>query len=184
MNYLNEKRLGEILSILYRGCTIIHDKSVPNSNIRNRPDYRIDKHMIIVEFDGYNHYSTTKVIKNDNKKDLVYKSMGYRIIRIPYFIQLNAFTILKMFGISISDNDNKLINDISGKYKHGFIDKKAMLPCDFNTLGIDRFLSDLETFDYCKSDVIDSLRIKCVENNNDMELVLPDGLSFILKQED
>ena len=50
--HLNEKLLGEWLILLFPNHKWINNKSVPNSGIRARPDYRNDELMILVEFDG------------------------------------------------------------------------------------------------------------------------------------
>ena len=101
MNYLTETTLGVFLQNTFPN-NWVHDKIVPNSNIKNRPDYRCDELKMIVEFDGYLHYTSMKSILNDYKKDEVYKQMGYKIIRIPYFVQLESRTIKMLFGLDIN----------------------------------------------------------------------------------
>jgi len=68
--YLTEKNLGLILDELLPGHDFIRDRAVPGAgNGRLRPDYRSDKRMLILEFDGYHHYSQAKRIKADADKD-------------------------------------------------------------------------------------------------------------------
>lgn len=66
-DFLTEKILGEYLEYMF-DFDIVHDKSVPNSNIRNRPDYRIEELKLLIEFDGYRHFCNAKTILNDIKK--------------------------------------------------------------------------------------------------------------------
>lgn len=75
-----------------------HDKTVPNLIVngklsRIRPDYRSEKLKTIIEFDGLPHYQNPDVIKSDRKKDLIYKENGYKVVRVPYFIQLTKETV-------------------------------------------------------------------------------------------
>lgn len=64
-NYLNEKLLEIYLKYIFYNHEIIHNKVVPDSGIKNRPDFRIDSLKLIVEFDGYMHYNCTKTILKD-----------------------------------------------------------------------------------------------------------------------
>ena len=55
--------------------------------------------------------------------------MGYKIIRVPYFVQLSSDVIKQLFGIDI---DYKQI------FPHGFIvDKNEVLPYILRILGED-----------------------------------------------
>jgi len=126
VDYLTEEKLGLFLTKLYPNNNFIHNKKVPNSNILNRPDFRCDELMIIVEFDGYQHFTIAKNITIDRMKDEVYSKMGYKIIRIPYFIQLSTTNIKYFFNLDYEYNQT---------YLNGFIDSKAILPADFCELG-------------------------------------------------
>ena len=169
-NYLTEKALGEYLTQIFPNHEFIRDKTVPDSKIRNRPDYRNDELMLIVEFDGYRHYSNPDNILVDEHKDDVYEGMGYKIIRIPYFIQMSTDIVKLLF------NKNVKIEQI---YPHGFIDSKAMLPAFFCELGVTRFKNDLKKFDIVREDIISSLTDKN-ENNKHINYVLPPSLHNIL----
>jgi len=170
-NYLTEKRLGEILKQIFPNHQFIHDKQVPNSNIKNRPDYRNDTLKLIIEFDGHRHYSISKTILNDNLKDYTYKKMGYTVIRIPYFVQISKLTIFNLFNIKIN---------FTQTYPHGFINIKAMLPADYCELGIKRFKNDIKTFHYIKNEIISSLKNKIKKYKN-TKLVLPPSLYYLLQ---
>jgi len=169
--YLTEEKLGIFLNLYFKDL-FIHNKAVIESkNKRFRPDYQSKKLKIIIEFDGYSHYCNSKQIKRDNTKDYEYKNLGYKIFRIPYFIQLSNNLIFLIF------NDNFNIEQI---YPNGFIDSKAILPADFCELGNKKFLNNLDTFYYCKTDIINSLKNK-VNELNDINLVLPPSLNYIIK---
>ncbi|NQY20926.1 MAG: DUF559 domain-containing protein [Campylobacteraceae bacterium] len=169
--YLTEENLAIILNELFPENDFIRDKSVPNSkNKRLRPDFRSDKMKIILEFDGDSHYCKAQRIKTDILKDNDYQSLGFKVFRIPYFVQMSS-QLLKM----IFDKDI----DFEQKYPNGFIDKKVILPADFCELGINLFKKDLEKFSYCKSEIIKSLNTK-IEEKSDVELVIPTSLNQII----
>ena len=96
--YLTEEKLGEFLRKHFNEGEWIHDKCFLG---RNRPDYRNDFYKMIVEFDGYAHYTSSKRIVLDGLKDELYHKNGYKVIHIPYFVQLSEKTISKLFGLNV-----------------------------------------------------------------------------------
>ncbi len=169
--YLTEKNLGLILDELYPDNDFIHDKSVPNSkNKRRRPDYRSEERKLIIEFDGDSHYCKAQRIKSDIEKDEDYSSLGYRIFRIPYFVQISTPLLKKIFNENIP---------FIQRYPNGFIDPKAVLPSDFCELGIQLFKNDLVRFEYLAEEIVESLRNKAKEKN-DIELVVPLSLKELI----
>lgn len=151
-DYLTEKSLGNYLQLLFND-TFIHNKVVPGSNSKCRPDYRNDVLMLIVEFNGYTHYNSTKQIIRDYNITQTYIDLGYTVVDIPYFVQMSKDVTHILF--------NKYANILNyieySTYPHGFIDIKAMLPCDFNILGIERFKNDLKRFEVISNEIKQSL---------------------------
>ena len=88
-NYLTEDKLGNYLKIIYPNEEFIHNKKIPDIESRIRPDYRCDNLKLIVEFDGYKHYTQYDKIITEHLKNKLYKKLGYGVIRIPYFVQLS-----------------------------------------------------------------------------------------------
>ena len=174
MSYLTEKNLGKILKEILPKHHFIHDKCVPNSNSRKRPDYRNEKLKLIIEFDGHSHYCQSKTILNDIKKDNCYRNLGYSIHRIPYFIQITEQVLQLLF--------NKKIK-FEQKYPNGFIDSKAILPSDFCELGIQKFKKDLDKFHFHENEIINSLKEK-IKVLDDERLVLPKSLIYLIKKGD
>ncbi|MEZ4968760.1 MAG: hypothetical protein R2814_03685 [Flavobacteriaceae bacterium] len=125
MAFLTERLLGDFLRIIFPEHEFVHDRIVPNSRTRKRPDYRNDDLMIIVEFDGDKHYREVSKIKSEEEKTICYSNMGYRVVRIPYFVQITLETSRLLFDLE---------HDYTNDYPHGFIDERAILPCDFNDL--------------------------------------------------
>jgi len=169
-NYLTEKTIPTELKNIFPGYEFVHNRQVPNSNLKTRPDFRNDELKLIIEFDGYLHYSKSSVIIMDNVKDSEYSNMGYKIIRIPYFIQLSHSVVKYLF--------NKDIN-ITQNYPHGFIDDAALLPCDFCELGINKFSNDLNNFEFIKNDILQSIKNKIIQHNH-INKVLPPSLEYLI----
>lgn len=157
--YLTENTLVEF-------CSLNIDNNYQSNkqflNYKFRPDYVSHKEKVVVEFDGYLHYTKAKIVLQDIKKDEIIKSEGYRIIRIPYFVQLSSEVILHEFGLNIN---------YSQIYQHGFIDDKAILPADFCQLGIERFKRDLSIkFNYIETEILHSLVNKVKSGLNPKEV--------------
>lgn len=163
--YLTEEKLGEFLKEYFNEGEWIHDKCFLG---RNRPDYRNDFYKIIVEFDGYAHYTSSRRIVLDGLKDELYHKSGYKVVHIPYFVQLSKNVIHKLFDLNI---------EFDQTYPQGFIDPKCILPADFCHLGTQRFLDDLKTFKDIKEEILKSLvrKIEILENR---DLVVPDSEEF------
>lgn len=96
--------LDEYLDFLFPGNIWIHDVSFGKHNDKNyiiRLDYRCDDLKMIVEFDGIQHYQKPDSILKDRDNQKVYESFGYKVVRIPYFIQLTNEVVQTLFGKKI-----------------------------------------------------------------------------------
>jgi hypothetical protein len=149
-HFLTEKTLCEF-SLEHIDSEGICDKVFPDS--RFRPDFRSERTKLIIEFDGYSHYTNSKTIIRDREKDLLFRKSGYRVIRIPYFIQLDEKVMRDLFS-------EYVCSFRFTEYPHGFHDKKAVLPADFCSLGVQRFKTDLTRFSYVKYPILKSLLAK------------------------
>ena len=167
-HYLTEQTLSILLNDIYPFKTWLHDKCFVG---RTRPDYRCDELKLIVEFDGYQHYTSAARILDDIIKDKSEEAEGYKVIRIPYFVQPSSLTVKMLFGIA---------STYQQQYPHGFIDKKCILPADYCQLGIDKFKTELDNkFSYIKSDIIASIEEK-IEACADWRYVLPECLHYLV----
>ncbi len=81
----------------------VHDKIIPDSGRRLRPDYRSESLKLIVEFDGFPHYRQPDKIRSDEKNTEFYRELGYTVVRIPFFIQLTKKAIKTLFGVEINE---------------------------------------------------------------------------------
>lgn len=106
---LHRTSLLEYLNIIFPKITDwIHDKTLPkeltgNLKSMRRPDYRSENLKMIVEFDGIQHYTNPDIIINDKKSTKFYESLGYKVIRIPYFIQLTNKVVKQLFNRDIKE---------------------------------------------------------------------------------
>ena len=72
-----ERNLGSVLRQLFPNEEILHDKYLTLSDKKFRPDYQIPKKKIVVEFQGYQHYTDTICMYKDNIKYNTLKSNGW-----------------------------------------------------------------------------------------------------------
>lgn len=96
--------LNEYLEVIYPGYKWIHNRAlgiIDGVNYKIRPDYRCEEHKIIVEFDGLLHYSNPEQIIKDRKNTEIYLKLGYKVVRIPYFIQLTNKNVEELFGVKV-----------------------------------------------------------------------------------
>jgi hypothetical protein len=84
----------------------IHDKAlgiVNGKTYRSRPDYRSEKLKLIIEFDGIQHYTKPDIIEKDLRTTELYENFGYKVVRIPYFIQLTQKAVKTLFDIDVHE---------------------------------------------------------------------------------
>lgn len=81
----------------------IHDKTLESIGKKIRPDYRHEESKLIIEFDGLQHYQKPERIKADDENQKFYEKYGYKVVRIPYFIQLSNDVVKQMFGKDIKE---------------------------------------------------------------------------------
>ena len=105
---LHRTGLNEYLKVIFPDMDDwVHDKAlgltVNNKVCRKRPDYRSEKLKMIVEFDGIQHYTMPDRIKNDVLSTKFYESLGYKVVRIPYFIQLTNKAVKYFFNVDVKE---------------------------------------------------------------------------------
>lgn len=147
-DFLTERKSGESLPLIFK------KEFINNFPIgKYRADWFNPDLLLSVEFDGYRHYNDSLTQHRDKLKDSFLDSIGVKCIRIPYFIQLSQDTInsLLLFEGSFTD-------DWPQEYPHGFIEKTALLPADFNEFGVYRFISDMNRVSIrIRKEIINSL---------------------------
>lgn len=104
---LHRTGLDEYLKVIFPNVEDwIHDKTLGKINditYKSRPDYRSETLKLIIEFDGLQHYTKPDIIEKDIRLTKVYEDLGYKVVRIPYFIQLSNNAVKKLFGIDVKE---------------------------------------------------------------------------------
>lgn len=103
---LHRTGLDEYLNVIFPEISPsewIHDKTVNGLKKRIRPDYRCERLKMIIEFDGVQHYQKPERIKADYDNQTCYENNGYKVVRIPYFIQLSNDVVKQMFSREVSE---------------------------------------------------------------------------------
>ena len=101
--------VDEYLKVIFPSTSDwVHDETtgiVEKSGKRSlkRPDWRSATLKLIIEFDGVDHYKTPHQIISDSERVEFYEKNGYKVVRIPYFIQLTNDAVEKMFGVSVEE---------------------------------------------------------------------------------
>lgn len=105
----------------------VHDKCISGirgSKARIRPDYRSESLNLIVEFGGIRHYTEPYQIKKDIENTKIYESLGYKVVRIPFFIQLSNKAIKTLFGVTMKEkmfDENIVSIDIDSENTPAFL---------------------------------------------------------------
>jgi hypothetical protein len=163
--YLTELNLSDALQQLTADHWL--GNQVPVGDTRQRWDmaYRIGGTVTVVEYDGDEHYRHSIKIKADRAKDATARSQGHRLVRFPYWVQLDDLTLKHYFGFEAK---------IEQSFPHGFITTK-LFPASFCELGIERFRLELLALPQnVREAVISSLRQRASEYG--LQYVLPKAL--------
>lgn len=160
---LSEKNLGDLLSEMFPDATLFPQKRIKVNRKTLIIDYEIvlpSARVIYIEFDGPTHYTLTKTQVRDLSLAKHCLENDIKLVRIPYFYQINPRTVYVLFGEELV-NQYSLNSKIDADYTCGFIDKTCTLPGDFNQFGWELFYNqylNLAMNDYANMDA-DNLRI-------------------------
>jgi hypothetical protein len=143
--YLTEQKLRPILEE-WAGADNVFTQ-VKLDGTRMRYDYVVERNgrKIAVEFDGDSHFRDANVIQRDRAKDLAWNGLGHKVVRIPYFVQLNTSTFLSLFGEQF---------EIDTDFPQGFVTTK-ILPASFCPLGYRRAQEVIKLLDVSVQEEID-----------------------------
>jgi very-short-patch-repair endonuclease len=166
--YLDESSLGRFLRERL-DAEIISNARVPTIGRAFRPDYRSEKHKLIIEFDGDQRYRSANHVIEDKTRDQILTDAGYEVIRIPYFVQMTEPVITLLFGNHLA-NRNRFKD-----FPHGFIADTVIFPADFSELGVGRFLEDLGRFAVIRIYILASLQ-RAEVARRDWRLVYPPSI--------
>ena len=153
--YINRTGLDVYLKRIFPEETFVHNQSVFSHDKRLKPDYRSDHLGLLVEFDGIDHYIKSDVVRRDERKTLKYIEAGYRVVRIPFFIQLTCKAVKRLFqGLvdeDVIDSLELFPDNISGlpEFCNGVVPSlgKGCAPSDFCIDGILRAAKEFLQFE-------------------------------------
>lgn len=125
---IHRTALSDYLSVIFPDTTDwIHDKQIGEINgkkLTTRPDFRSESLKLIIEFDGLQHYNNPVNIIKDEQYTSEYVNGGYKVVRIPYFIQLTNEIVRTMFNVEVAEklfDPNVPSMSIAGKNTPAFL---------------------------------------------------------------
>jgi hypothetical protein len=161
-SYLTELKLAVALRQLVGDAWAGGQVSLPGSRRRFDMAFRSGNTTVLVEYDGPEHYRDSLKIRDDRLKDNLATANEMRLIRVPYWVQLDRVMAGHWFGLKV---------DIAQSFPHGFITTK-LFPASFCELGVERFRRDVEALPATvREAVFASLRDRIAEYG--IEYVLP-----------
>ena len=188
-----------ILKKLYPGVCWHMDERLKdeNGNIYHRgnnprtyykPDFRNDDLMMIIEIYGsggrfQRHYVDDAQCVRDEENIAFYKSLGYKVVVIPMFVQLDSEMIDYYFNIEYKGDPL-----YPASSEHGFLHPGIALPISFCRKGIERFEHEMKNLpDNVRQKVIYTLQTRInnlIENGekeeNAKRKVIPQKLDYLL----
>jgi hypothetical protein len=176
LSQILEELEGELLPCGYKkGCKKYKEGTqIKLQESRSHYDfgfsYNNDKYL--VEFDGnyqgVGHYNNAENCYKDDCKNILAESNGYKIIRFPYWLQLNNDTFETLFGFDCGC-------DIINNFPNGFITNTSLNPASFCKLGLERFLKELEKLsEQLRFEVFVSLQVKSDRLNIPLKYIWDD----------
>lgn len=98
---LHRTGLEKYLAVIFPDVSDwIHDEPLIG---KYRPDYYSPSLKLIIEFDGLPHYKYPATIKEDMEGTAEYLKAGYKVVRIPYFIQLSRKVVKQLFDVDVQE---------------------------------------------------------------------------------
>lgn len=187
--YFDKRRntsLKEYLFTIFPNNEFVFDKIIPKEITaqrseatiwkRFRPDARCEELNLIIEYDGINHYRDTNIVLQDIKKDHYYSSLLYKVVHIPYWIQLSNEMIKHFFDINVEESMCRLKYSFSDTEQNDF--GLAICPGSMCEAGRLKMLGQFNTYPkQIKLDIIDDLQLALKYKLTDIpkEWIVPDG---------
>ena len=109
-------------------------------------------------------------MKADRTKDEIARKQGCRVVRFPYWIQLDNITLHHYFGLEV---------EIQHSFPHGFTITTKLFPASFCELGIERFRVELLTLPGSVREAVLASRRQRVAVHG-LQYVLPKSLAAII----
>src|SRR3990170_2184474 len=120
-SYLTESKLAAALRQLVGDAWAGGQVSLPGSRRRFDMAFRSRGTTVLVEYDGDEHYRDSLKIRADRQKHALAEANAMRLIRVPYWVQLDRAMAQYWFGLEA---------DIEQSFPHGFITTR-LFPASF-----------------------------------------------------
>ncbi|MBM3262368.1 MAG: hypothetical protein FJY97_02945 [candidate division Zixibacteria bacterium] len=121
--------------------------------------------IVFIEYDDAIHYTDPFRIRIDREQDRIAEKHGHRIIRFPYWLQLDTQTFRRFFELTAT---------VTQEIPHGF-SPNAVFPAAFCEAGLKRFIRELQGLPRPTGDAVArSLRMRVAEYG--LARVLPESL--------
>ncbi|QDR73651.1 DUF559 domain-containing protein (plasmid) [Limosilactobacillus reuteri] len=155
----------------------------------------INGQKVLVEFDGSQHYKEVKQYLKDFRYTDAAEKLGYRVVRIPYFIQLDNELIKYYFGFDLKNtivehtflqsfrvNGKAEIpefkNTLASEFKNT-MHYASVLPTDYCVFGVQRFKKEIDDLlaaglTSIVQDIKDSIICRCKDYDWPTKYGLPD----------
>jgi hypothetical protein len=167
--FLTEQSLADALKKLsgprWHGTQV----QLPGSRYKWDAAYKAGRKLVLVDYDGDAHYCSSLRVKYDILKDREAHAAGHKVVRVPYWVQLDDRTLRYYFGLP---------GHIDQAFAHGFITTRVF-PASFCELGVERFRRELARLPrVVRAAVVSSIADRAREHG--VKYVLPSKLKHLL----
>jgi hypothetical protein len=162
---LTESKLITALQALLAPRSVTIQHKLPDSRYLWDGAFTHNHRLVLVEYDGDEHYRNSLKIKSDIIKTNEAINLGCQVVRIPYWVQLDTVTLKYYLDLSA-----KVVQD----FPHGFITTQYF-PASFCELGVVRFKREFESLPAeIRQAVVNSIRERIGEHG--FNYVMPKSL--------
>lgn len=194
-----ENHLKSVLDRLFPDYEWVYNKGIKDSTgkcfksssgKKFFPDAHCVELKLAIEVDGdsitfRDHFSKEYIAEHDLERDMFYRNLGYTVIAIPFYVQLDEDMVFYYFEKYKPQNKGKLYEAAA---MHGFMHSQATLPIDFCQLGRERFEKDMKELPlnvrkYIVKTLKERVQLLRKQGKNDKEAinaVIPNELQYIL----
>jgi len=131
--WMSEKKLAEAVAKLPKVEWLKRNYAIAGTKRLWDFAYCAQGKTVLVEFDGPEHYTKVSQMRIDDSKDLFSAQKGFRTVRFPYWLVLDADTAKHYFNLD---------SDCEPDFEHGF-PTIPHLPANFCAPGVTRFEKEL-----------------------------------------
>ena len=154
---------------------ILHQRNKNISVRKYRPDARCESLNLIIEVDGLPHYQNAEVIVSDITRDEYFKLLGYKVVRIPYWIQLSKEFVKHIFNKDVGDLCELRYSFYDTPPVEGLEDCPGILTCvgSMCELGRKKFVNEINKLPSCVQNIVLQDLLTCYTNSKYPEFVFP-----------